>query len=243
MTPKLRGCPVRATIASMRRFTVATAVLAIALALRPAAAAEPTLAPLASPDSLDDMPSAKPQDVARLLRKVRQRHGEDAIVVQTHLLLNAMQKGSVLATGVRVERVEEAHGKRFLRFVLETGFVFDDSTRDRVQRAQILWASIMEPTLARLEDGLQVEKADGMVVQMQSFHRPYRTADELRTHIDQPGTSEETRFYVASADLDDVVRGKRTLRTLLAAAHPTVDGADVSVAAPADEMVFTPGPE
>lgn len=227
----------------MRRFVVGCAVLAVVSTGRPVAAADPTPMPPAAPDSLDDLPSAKPEDVARLLRKVRQRHGEDAIVVQTHLLLNAMQKGSVLATGVRVERVEEAHGKRFLRFVLETGFVFDDSTRDRVQRAQILWASIMEPTLARLEDGLQVEKADGMVVQLQSFHRPYRTADELRAHIDEPGTSEETRFYVASADLDEVVRGKRTLRTLLATAHPTVDGADLAVALPADDMTLTPGPE
>lgn len=222
---------------------LAYGLVAVALLVGPVWAVEPTPAPLAAPDSLDDIPSAKPQDVARLLRKVRERHGEDAIVVQTHLLLNAMQKGSVLATGVRVEHVEQAQGKRFLRFVLETGFVFDDSTRDRVQRAQILWATIMEPTLARLEDGLQVEKADGMVVQMQSFHRPYRSADDLRAHIDEPGLSEETRFYVASADLDDVVRGKRTLRTLLSQVHTTIDGADLVVTPPKDDETLTPGPE
>jgi hypothetical protein len=45
----------------------------------------------------------------------------------------------VLTTGVRVDRVEESRGKRYLAFVLETGFVFDDSTRDRAERAQILW--------------------------------------------------------------------------------------------------------
>ena len=104
------------------------------------------------------MPSAKPQDVSRLLRKVRKRHGEDAVVIQTHLLLNAMQKGSVLATGVRVDRVEEALGKRYLLFVVETGMIFDDSTRDREARAQVLWASVMEPTLERLKDGLQVTR-------------------------------------------------------------------------------------
>ena len=228
----------------MRRLIVGCTLLAITAFVRPAVAVDPTpVAPASPPDSLEDLPSAKPQDVARLLRKIRQRHGEDAVVVQTHLLLNAMQKGSVLATGVRVERVEEAHGRRFLRFVLETGFVFDDSTRDRAQRAQILWATIMEPTLARLADGLQVEKADGLVVQMQYFHRPYRNADELRAHIHDPGTTEEARFYVASADLDDVVRGKRTLHALLSTAHTTVDGADLAVEPPVDGMVLTPGPE
>jgi hypothetical protein len=227
----------------MHGFAVGWALLAVLNLARPAFAVEATPVPPRPPDSLDDIPSAKPQDVARVLRKVRQRHGEDAVVVQTHLLLNAMQKGAVLATGVRVDRVEEARGKRFLRFVLETGFVFDDSTRDRVQRAQILWATIMEPTLARLEDGLQVEHADGMVVQMQYFHRPYRTADELRTHIDEPGTAEEAQFYVASADLDDVVRGKRQLRDLLSRVRTTIDGADLVITPPATGATLTPGPE
>lgn len=203
-------------------------------------AADPSPAP---PASLDDLPSAKPQDVARLLRRVRQRHGEDVVVVQTHLLLNAMQRGSVLATGVRVERVEELRGKRWLRIVLETGFVFDDSTRDRAQRAQILWATIMEPTLARLGDGLQVEKADGMLVEMQSFHRPYRSADDLRAHIHEPGVPEATRFYVASSDVDEVVRGKRTLRALLGDVHTTIDGEDLAVRPPRDDEVLAPGPE
>jgi len=93
----------------------------------------------APPADLDAIPSAKREDVIRLLRKVRHRHGEDAVVIQSQLLLNAMQHGSVLATGVRVDRVVEALDKRYLGFVLETGLVFDDSTRDRVTRAQILW--------------------------------------------------------------------------------------------------------
>jgi hypothetical protein len=216
-------------------------VLGLAL-VTPARATDPGPTP-APPDSLDDMPSAKPADVTRLLRKVRMRHGEDAVVIQTHLLLNAMQKGSVLTTGVRVDRVEESRGRRYLAFVLETGFVFDDSTRDRAERAQILWATIMEPTLARLQDGLQVNKADGMLVQMQYFHRAYRSGDELRAHIREPGTSEEASFYVLSSDVDDVLHGKVSLRTLLAQTRTTIDGADLTVAPPAADAVLTPGPE
>lgn len=198
----------------------------------------------APPASLDEIPSAKREEVTHLLRKVRQRHGDDAVVVQTHLLLNSMQQGSVLATGVRVgERVEEMAGKRYLPFVVETGLVFDDSTRDRAQRAQILWATIMEPTLARLKNGLDVRAADGMVVQMQYFHRPYRSEDELRAHIHEPGTSEEARFYVLSADLAEVVRGNVTLRALLAKTRTTIDGGEIAVAPPAMDAILTPGPE
>jgi hypothetical protein len=191
---------------------------------------------------LDAIPSAKREDVTRLLRKVRQRHGEDAIVIQTQLFLNAMQQGSVLATGVRVDRVVKALGKRYLGFVLETGLVFDDSTRDRVTRTQILWATIMEPTLARLQDGLQV-KADGMMVRMQYYHRPYRTTGELRASITQPGTSEEACFYVLAADLDAVVRGEQTLGNLLGRARTTIDGTEIVVAPPRADQPLTPGPE
>jgi hypothetical protein len=207
--------------------------------------AEPTpiFATPAAPASLDEIPSAKREDVSRLLRKVRQRHGDDAIVVQTHLLLNAMQKGSILATGVRVDRVEEAFGKRYLGFHLETGVVFDDTTRDRVARVQILWATIMEPTLGRLQDGLQVNAADGMMITMQSFHRPYRSTDELRGDLAHPGASEDVRFYVLASDVDAIIRGEATARSLLARVRTTVDGAEIAMAAPKDDLVLTPGPE
>jgi hypothetical protein len=227
----------------MRGIAVLCRVFVAVVLAGPALAATETPVPTPAEVTLDDIPSAKPQDVTRLLRKVRQRHGDDAVVVQTHLLLNAMQKGSVLATGVRVDKVEEAQGKRYLGFVLETGLIFDDSTRDRVTRAQILWTTILEPTLARLEDGLQVNEADGMVVQMQYFHRPYRSADELRTTIDKPGTSEEARFYVQSADLDSVIRGELTLHDLVTRTRTTVDGAEIAVQPAAPDAPLTPGPE
>ena len=223
------------------RFPIAilAALVAVALCGQPYPAWSLSPAPVTE---LEDMPSAKPQDVTRLLAKIRRRHGEDAVVIQTHLLLNAMQKGSVLATGVRVERVQEAFDKRYLLFVVETGMIFDDSTRDRQQRAQVLWASVMEPTLDRLKDGLQVE-ADGMMVQMEYHHRPYRSVSDLRGSIDRPGTPEVTRFHVLAADLDQVVRGDLTLRNLVSRAHTTIDGAEIAVPPPRDDQPLTPGPD
>jgi hypothetical protein len=194
------------------------------------------------PSGLEEFPSAKREDVTRLLRKVRRRHGEDAVVIQTHLLLNAMQRGSVLSTGVRVDSVEERFDKRYLAFELETGIVFDDSTRDEALRVQTLWVAILEPTLARLTDGLQVAAADGIVVRMQYHHRPYRSVADLHATIDQPGTSEETRFAVLAADVDAVVRKELTLRDLFRRVRVLVDGAERSVPLPVGEAL-TPGPD
>jgi hypothetical protein len=223
----------------VRSTIVIFAVVAVAALLAaPTGVAAQTPVPATQ---LEDLPSAKPQDVTRLLRKIRKRHGEDAVVIQTHLLLNAMQKGSVLATGVRVDRVEEVFGKRYLLFVVETGMIFDDATRDRQARAQVLWASVMEPTLERLKDGLQVG-ADGMMVQMEYHHRPYRSVAELRASIDRVGDPEVARFYVLASDLDAVVRGELTLRNLLERAQTTIDGTAVAVAPPRDDQPLTPGP-
>jgi hypothetical protein len=225
----------------VRRIWLLRAVVLGCVGLAPVIAAGQTPAP---PASLDDVPSAKREDVTRLLRKVRQRHGDDAVVIQTHLLLNAMQKGSILATGVRVDRVEESLGKRYLGFDLETGMVFDDATRDQEARLQVLWGAVLEPTLARLEDGLQVAKADGIMVQMQYHHRPYRTVAELRRDIEErPGTAEVARFYVLAADLDAVVRKQMALAEVLPKSRITVDGAERSVRTVPVSLPLTPGPD
>src|SRR5262249_22113183 len=142
------------------------------------------------------------------------------------------------------DRVEESFGKRYLGFALETGMVFDDNTRDPEARVQVLWGAVLEPTLARLEDGLQVLQADGIMVEMQYRHRPYRNVAELRGSLEQqPGTPEVTRFYVLAADLDAVVRKQMPLADMLTKSHVLVDGAERSVRVVPAELLLTPGPD
>jgi len=230
-----------ATSAAVRARPIFAMVLGgCLLASVPGLADEPVPTP-AAPESLDDLPSAKREDVTRLLRKIRQRYGEDAVVIQTHLLLNAMNNGSVLATGVRVDKLEEQEGHRYLAFALETGMVFDDATRDETQRIRILWMNVLEPTLAHLKDEVRL-RAEGIVVRAQYHHRPYRSADDLRASIDKPGTSEETSFYLSMADLDALVRKTVTLRELATRARVTVDGASRTLAMWQGEQA-PPGPQ
>jgi hypothetical protein len=218
--------------------------LAVVVLLMPGAppAGGPALAePLVNPpERLDQIPGGTRESVTRLLQKVRRRYGEGAVVIQTQLLLNAMRHGAVLATGVRVDGVKKYRGTRYLGFHLDTGLIFDDLTRDGAARVQMLWATIMEPTLASLA-GLEVP-AEGIKVEMQYHHRPYRSQGELRRTIDQPGVSEETSFYVRTADVSDLGTPGVTPRDLFRRCRIAVDGTEREIAAPSQDPPGAPGP-
>jgi hypothetical protein len=193
-----------------------------------------------APASLEEMPSASKEDVTRLLRKIRHKYGDDALLIDTHLLLNAMKNGSVLATGARVEGVKDYRGKRYLGFHVETGLVFDDNTRNETARVHMLWHTIMTPTLERL-NGLTVP-ADGIMVRMQYHHFPYRTLAELRDRIHEPGPSEETVFYLLTPDVTELLAKRVSKLELIARARIAIDGSEREITVPAAEEPLSAGP-
>jgi hypothetical protein len=213
------------------------AVCLVMLAATRAAGADP--APL--PSGMEAFGSASRDDVTDALRKVRDRYGDDAIVIETQLLLNAMRSGSLRATAVSVTGVRLDEDKRYLVFLVDTGLVFDSATRDQTTRVHMLWETIMAPTLGHLRQGLRVP-ADGIKVAMRYHHRPYRTEEELRASLNELGTAEETDFYVLGPDVDALLRQTETAHTLLARTRVTVDGARRAVPAPPPDLPTAPGP-
>jgi hypothetical protein len=212
-----------------------------ALALVAASAPPGRAGEAEAPRSLDELPSTARDSVTALLAKSRREYGEDAVVMQAQLLLNTLRHGSQLAAGVRIAGVEEFRGTPYLRFVLETGLVFDDRTRDRNARVHMLWAAIMEPTLASVET-LEIS-AEGVAVDMQSHHRPYETNRALRATIDDPGTVEHVTFYVRAADVNAVRAAAGATRELFGRALVVVDDAPLAPAPlPSDPPTF-PGPD
>ncbi len=193
------------------------------------------------PDTLDEMPSANRDAVTRVLRKIRDRYGDDALVIDTQLLLNAMRSGSVLATGTRVDGIDEYRGKRYLGFHVETGLVFDDNTRDATARVHMLWHTIMTPTLQRLKN-LSIP-ADGIMVRFQYHHLPYRSQAELRERIHEPGPSEETIFYLLAPDVTALVAKRVSPFELIARARIAIDGSERDIPVPIAEEPLSAGPE
>lgn len=224
-------------IVVLRRLALPGLIAISVLTLRPAQAA-----PTPAPSEVEGFESATPEEVSHLLRTTRRQYGDDAVTIETGLLLHAMRNGSVLATGVRIDGIREYQGKRYVGFQVETGMVFDDLTRDEVARVQILWANVMEPVLVRLTDGLQVP-ADGISVALQYHHRPYASVAELRASIDRPGLAEEAAFYVLASDVEDLVRQRLTPRALIERTRIVVDGRERSVPRPDGDLPGTPGPE
>ena len=154
-----------------------------------------------------------------------------------------MRSGSVRATAVSVDGVRPHEDKSYLVFVVDTGLVFDSATRDQTTRVHMLWETIMAPTLERFQaQGLRVP-ADGIKVAMRYHHRPYRRLEEVRADLDQPGTAEETDFYVLRPDVDALVGRTETSHTLLARARVTVDGALRAVPVPPADLPSAPGPD
>ena len=73
----------------------------------------------------------------------------------------------------------------------------------------MLWETIVAPTLEHLAQGLRVP-ADGIKVALRYHHRPYQTREELRVNLDDPGTPEETDFYLLGPDIDTILTQHET---------------------------------
>lgn len=233
------GAAARVARATPRRWVTAASLALVAMGALAVCAAGTEPAPL--PSAAGEIPGATRDDVVRALRKVHHKYGEDAVVIESQLLINAMRSGSVRASAVSVDGVKQDHDKRYLGFVIETGLVFDTQTRDVMARIRMLWATIMTPTLERLT-ALRVP-ADGIKVAMSYHHRPYRSQNDLRASIDHPGTPEEIAFYVLARDVDALVTRNVTAPNLIARARVTVDGEERAVEASAEDPPTTPGPE
>jgi hypothetical protein len=223
-----------------RTWPLALVFLTLAPALARPADAAPDPEPL--PSGMEELGSASRDDLSRALAKVRRRYGDDAIVIETQLLVNTMRNGSLRATEVRVDGVRREEEKRYLVFTVETGLVFDTTTRDETTRVHMLWEAIVAPTLAHLTHGLRVP-AGGVQLVMRYNHRPYRTQQQLRATLDDPGTAEETRFFVLAPDVDAVLARRETPHSLLARTRVTVNGSPRAMSVAPSDVPTAPGPD
>jgi hypothetical protein len=169
--------------------TVSRAAVALAL----------SIAVCPEPAARAEEPSS-PKEIIRALDELRERYGIDAVRLQTLLLQAAIGGGSVLEASAGIGGIEEHGGKRYLRFDLVTGIVYDDQTIAADARPARIWIDVVDPTLRHFT-AIDVP-ADGVALHIVYQHAAYRDRTELlRKHVESPAPSDEMHLRLASGEI------------------------------------------
>jgi len=151
-------------------------------------------------EASDPEPGTTRKEILHTLQEVERKYGRDAVLMQGHLLGQAVRSGSVLAAEIGVAGVEEREGKRFLTFKLDTGIVYNDRDVVAAARSARVWSDIVEGTLRQFRT-LSVP-ADGVAVLVGYTHKPYADLADLRAHLGEGhGDPEAVAFYVLLSDV------------------------------------------
>jgi hypothetical protein len=170
------------------------------------------------PTARADEPSSK-QEIIQALDDLRNRYGLDAVRMQTHLLQSAIEGGSVLEASAGIGGHEEHEGKRYLRFDVATGIVYDDRSVKEMERPARIWTDVIEPALRHFKT-LEIP-ADGIALHVQFQHTAYRDRTELlRKHAEHPAPSEQMHVRLGSGEIVELANGRLTANDLLD--HSTV---------------------
>lgn len=214
--------------------------LALLAVLSCVARALPAIEP--PPDVPDDGPSSK-AEIFSAMQDVRRKYGSDAVMLEGHLLGQAVRNGSVGEAAISVGDFEVHDGKRFLAFQLETGIVYNDRELSAAGRPARAWSEIVEASLRKFR-GITLP-ADGIVLRLVYTHREYDDEAELRAHIrDQPGIPETAVFYLLLPDIGEMLGDRISGQQLIDGSMVLVNGVTphILLAAPTPTApAVTPG--
>jgi len=154
------------------------------------------------------------QEILDSLHAVQRKYGSDAVLMQGHLLGQAIRSGSILEAVISVAGVEERNGKRFLTFKLETGIVYNDREVAPHERSARAWSEIVEVTLRQFHK--PSVPADGVAVVVSYTHKPYADLADLHEHLKEGhGEPEAVAFYVLVPDIVDLNAARITPQQLV----------------------------
>jgi hypothetical protein len=193
-------------------------------------------------DLSKELPSASGPDqrhaVLQLMRQNKEKYGDDAALLQGLLLTHALQGKAVLSTESTILGFEEAEGKKYVAFRLESGVVLNDKALDRDQRLERMWHVVLERTL--LHYPTFRAPADGLAVEILYNHRPYERIADLYDDADE-GAIERAKFYMLSPDLADFLAYRIGPQDFLKRSRVLLDDQPVSMRL--TEVLLPPKPE
>ena len=156
-----------------------------------------------------DLPSGLPptrsaedrRAVLELMKQNRQKYGDDAALLQGLLLTHSREGQAVLTAESTIVGFEEHEGHKYVTFRLASGVILNDKSLDRDQRLERIWHIIVERTLLRYPKFSA--PADGVAIEIEYNHRPYKQIADLYDEADDTGTVERAKFYMLSSDLSE----------------------------------------
>jgi hypothetical protein len=89
--------------------------------------------------------------LAEALAVTAEQWGGDAVALQANLLINSLKAGAVLSTEVKVVGPSSVYGADFLQIDVDTGLLLDLEVSGREVADELLWGSVLLPSLERME--------------------------------------------------------------------------------------------
>ncbi|MBC8293181.1 MAG: hypothetical protein H8E45_08465 [Proteobacteria bacterium] len=89
--------------------------------------------------------------LAEALALTAEQWGGDAVALQANLLINSLKAGAVLSTEVKVVGPSSVYGADFLQIDVDTGLLLDQEISGREAADELLWGSVLLPSLERME--------------------------------------------------------------------------------------------
>lgn len=157
--------------------------------------------------------STPPPEVLKFLQEMKRQYGPDTVALVSWLLEAANRSGSILTTSIRVNGNETKDNTTFLVIWVNTGLILNERTVDQQGRLLTIWERILIKAFERM-DTIQVP-ADGVMVDILYHHKSFPETDRLADHADEPGPTEEAKFYVTSNHLRAFMKKEMSAQDLL----------------------------
>lgn len=174
-----------------------------------------------------------PLGLAELLQEVHQKYGPDTIALLGRLLDTARRSGGLLTASVEVTGIETRQEQTFLTFRVQTGLIYNSLMLSQTDRLLDLWTKIVAQSFLALRT-LEFP-ADGILLALHYYSRPYGSLEELNRALDDPsqvGEANEARFYFSEQSLHAFLNEELSAQELLTRTTILANGRPVALQLP-----------
>jgi hypothetical protein len=141
--------------------------------------------------------------LAKLLARIAEEHGADAVALQSRLLIETIRAGAIGPSEVRVAGPSPREGEDYLEIDVLTGLIFDSDSTDERSRLDHVWQHVAAPALQGMKSFDMKPKSLELVID----YGTQRFADHVEHRADpsEPADMYRVRIAIPEAVLSDLV--------------------------------------